>query len=262
MSNKENLNYKNLMQDWIAGDKFEDYAAKVFTTKAELDEFITHLAASAVKLTLDSVAEGNSPSGAEANILLMYANTYMKREAVLLRKYLCHFGPFVEIDKPFTLQRKGKQPLIIPLALKWSQQRYDKFFKNKDGSAPDSAQIARMMKAVTFSTWKKATKDEEKKAGKTEEQLHEEMVKRLQKRAEKLQEEMAEAGVSSSDLKLTVKEVVKETSLPETPNAKSLLELIKRMAERTDISKEDKALLDMLIQTASNFYSMQKKKAS
>ena len=184
----------------------------------------------------------------------------MKREAVLLRKYLCHFGPFVEIDKPFTLQRKGKKPLIIPLALKWSQQRYDKFFKNKDGSAPDSAQIARMMKAVTFSTWKKATKDEEKNAGKTEEQLHEEKVKRLQKRAEKLQEEMAEAGVSSSDLKLTVREVVKDSTMPETPNAHSLIELIKRMVERPDLSKDDKELCEAMLNLAATHYSLKGKK--
>ena len=256
------FNHKDLMNNWISGDKYEEYASKVFTTKAELDEFITHLAASAVKLTLDSVAAGNSPSGAEANILLMYAHTYMKREAVLLRKYLCHFGPFVEIDKPFTLQRKGKQPLIIPLALKWSQQRYDKFFKNKDGSAPDSAQIARMMKAVTFNTWKKATKDEEKKAGKTEEQLREDKVKSLQKRAAKLQEEMAEIGVSNSDLNLTVREVVKDSNLPETPNAKSLIELIKRMTERTDLSTDDRELCQSLLDFAMKYYELKNKKAA
>ena len=184
---------KELMKSWTTAEKFENDAAFAFKSKAEVDQLITHLAASAVKISIDSMREGGNPSGREANILLYYANVYMKKDADQLRKYLVNFGPFVEKDKAATVYRDGQTPLVVTVAVKWSQKKYDAHFKELD-----SEQLAREMKSVTFNTWKKATKDAKKNAGKTEKELQEEEAKKIAKRKEKLIKDAEDAGVSLS----------------------------------------------------------------
>lgn len=230
---------KELMKSWTTAEKFENDAAFAFKSKAEVDQLITHLAASAVKISIDSMREGGNPSGREANILLYYANVYMKKDADQLRKYLVNFGPFVEKDKAATVYRDGQTPLVVTVAVKWSQKKYDAHFKELD-----SEQLAREMKSVTFNTWKKATKDAKKNAGKTEKELQEEEAKKIAKRKEKLIKDAEDAGVSLSFAPSSVGE---------------LLAQIKKMSEQEGLSEQDKTLLEMLIETASRFYAMQKK---
>lgn len=230
---------KELMKSWTTAEKFENDAAFAFKSKAEVDQLITHLAASAVKISIDSMREGGNPSGREANILLYYANVYMKKDADQLRKYLVNFGPFVEKDKAATVYRDGQTPLVVTVAVKWSQKKYDAHFKELD-----SEQLAREMKSVTFNTWKKATKDAKKNAGKTEKELQEEEAKKITKRKEKLIKDAEDAGVSLSFAPSSVGE---------------LLALIKNMSKQEGLSEQDKTLLEMLIETASRFYAMQKK---
>lgn len=230
---------KELMKSWTTAEKFENDAAFAFKSKAEVDQLITHLAASAVKISIDSMREGGNPSGREANILLYYANVYMKKDADQLRKYLVNFGPFVEKDKAATVYRDGQPPLVCAVSVKWSQKKYDQHFKEVD-----SEQLAREMKAVTFNTWKKATKDAKKNAGKTEKELQEEEAKKITKRKEKLIKDAEDAGVSLSFAPSSVGE---------------LLAQIKKMSEQEGLSEQDKTLLEMLIETASRFYAMQKK---
>lgn len=229
---------KELMKSWTTAEKFENDAAFAFKSKAEVDQLITHLAASAVKISIDSMREGGNPSGREANILLYYANVYMKKDADQLRKYLVNFGPFVEKDKAATVYRDGQPPLVVTVSVKWSQKKYDAHFKELD-----SEQLAREMKSVTFNTWKKATKDAKKNAGKTETELAEEEAKKITKRKEKLIKDAEDAGVNLSFAPSNVGE---------------LLAQIKKMSEQDGVSSQDKELLEMLIQTASNFYAMKK----
>lgn len=230
---------KELMKSWTTAEKFENDAAFAFKSKAEVDQLITHLAASAVKISIDSMRDGANPSGREANILLYYANVYMKKDADQLRKYLVNFGPFVEKDKAATVYRDGQPPLVCAVSVKWSQKKYDQHFKEVD-----SEQLAREMKAVTFNTWKKATKDAKKNAGKTEKELQEEEAKKITRRKEKLIKDAEDAGVSLSFAPSSVGE---------------LLAQIKKMSEQEGLSEQDKTLLEMLIETASRFYAMQKK---
>lgn len=232
---------KELMKSWTTAEKFENDAAFAFKSKAEVDQLITHLAASAVKISIDSMREGGNPSGREANILLYYANVYMKKDADQLRKYLVNFGPFIEKEKAATVYREGQPPLVVTVAVKWSQKKYDAHFKKLD-----SEQLAREMKSVSFNLWKKATKDAKKNAGKTEKELQEEEVKKINKRKEKLMQDAEDAGVNLSFAPSSVGE---------------LLAQIKKMSEQEGLSEQDKTLLEMLIETASRFYAMQKKAA-
>lgn len=230
-----------------------------FGVKSKVDEAITHMAASAIYHALTSFREGKGGSSVEANTVLYVANTYMKKEAVLLRSFLIEHGPFKPSKEARMIEVDGKK-LAVDCAVVFTENRAKTQFSEQ---TPDG--YAKRAKAVTFSTWRKAAKAKEKEA--VESLLSDEDKKakaksRLEAKAVKLREELAEAGLTPKEVGFVGTTVIQqEVKLPETPDAKSLLELIKRMVERPDLSSEDKELLNMLLLTASNFYNMQKKAA-
>ena len=227
-----------------------------FGVKAKVDEAITHMAASAIFHALTSYKEGKGGSSVEANTILYVANTYMAKEARLLRSFLCEHGPFKPAKEAKMVEVDGRK-LAVDCAVQFTENRAKTQFSEQ---TPDG--YAKRAKAVTFSTWRKAAKAKEKEA--IESLLSDEDKKakaksRLEAKAVKLREELAEAGLTPKEVGFGSTTVIQqEVRLPETPDAKSLLELIKRMVERPDLSGEDKELLDMLLLTASNFYYMKK----
>ena len=230
-----------------------------FGVKSKVDEAITHMAASTIFHALTSFKEGKGGSSVEANIVLYVANTYMKKEAMLLRSFLVEHGPFKPSKEAKMVEVDGKK-LAVDCAVVFSENRAKTQFSEQ---TPDG--YAKKAKAVTFSTWRKAAKAKEKEAVAnllSDEDKKAKAKAKLDAKAVKLREELAEAGLSAKDVGFATTTIInQEAKLPETPDAKSLLALIKRMAERNDISKEDKELLDMLLMTASNFYAAKKKAA-
>lgn len=227
-----------------------------FGVKSKVDEAITHMAASAIFHALTSYKEGKGGSSVEANIVLYVANTYMAKEARLLRSFLVEHGPFKPVKEAKMVEVDGKQ-LAVECAVQFTENRAKSQFSEQ---TPDG--YAKRAKAVTFSTWRKAAKAKEKEALDNLLSDEDKKVKakaKLEAKAVKFREELAEAGLTPKEVGFVGTTIIRqEVETPETPDAKSLLALIKRMVERPDVSNDDKELLEMLIQTATNFYAMKK----
>lgn len=227
-----------------------------FGVKSKVDEAITHMAASAIFHALTSYKEGHGGSSVEANTVLYVANTYMPKEAQLLRSFLVEHGPFKPVKEAKMVEVDGKK-LAVECAVVFTENRAKTQFSEQ---TPDG--YAKRAKAVTFSTWRKASKAKEKEAVESLLSDADKKAKaksRLEAKAVKLREELAEAGLTAKEVGFGSTTVIQqEVKLPETPDAKSLLALIKRMVERPDLSSEDKELLDMLLLTAANFFAMKK----
>lgn len=230
-----------------------------FGVKSKVDEAITHMAASAIYHALTSYKEGHGGSSVEANIVLYVANTYMAKEARLLRSFLVEHGPFKPSKESRMVEVDGKQ-LAVECAVQFTENRAKSQFSEQ---TPDG--YAKRAKAVTFSTWRKAAKAKEKEALDnllSDEDKKKKVKAKLEAKAIKLREELAEAGLTAKEVGFVGTTIVKQEEATETTDAKSLLALIKRMAERPDVSGEDKELLEMFLQTAANFYAIKAKKAA
>lgn len=230
-----------------------------FGVKSKVDEAITHMAASAIFHALTSYKEGKGGSSVEANTVLYVANTYMAKEARLLRSFLVEHGPFKPSKETKMIEVDGKQ-LAVECAVVFTENRAKSQFNEQ---TPDG--YAKRAKAVTFSTWKKAVKAKEKEA--LDELLSDDDKKakaktKLEAKAIKLREELAEAGLTAKEVGFVGTTIIKqEIEAPETPDAKSLLALIKRMTERQDLSTDDKELCQALLDFAVKFYEIKKKAA-
>lgn len=230
-----------------------------FGVKSKVDEAITHMAASAIFHALTSYQEGHGGSSVEANTVLYVANTYMPKEARLLRSFLVEHGPFKPVKEAKMVEVDGKQ-LAVECAVQFTENRAKSQFSEQ---TPDG--YARRAKAVTFSTWRKAAKAKEKEALDnllSDEDKKKKEKARLEAKAIKLREELAEAGLTAKDVGFTSTTIIKqEVEAPTPPDAKSLMALIKAISEKADASTEDKELCELLLITATNFYSMRKKAA-
>lgn len=246
------MTLNDILSGWVTSDNYDRASAFAYASKAEADKAITHLAASAIKLTLDNVSAGKVGDAREANVLLYYANAYRKQEAALLRAYLCHFGPFVPKPEAAQVLRKGEPPLIVYSAVKWSQKKYEASFKDKN---PE--QVAREVKAIDFATWKRVKKQEEKTEGKSEQDLKKEKADALKKRIERALKEAKDADIPSSDLGLTNKtEVQKEVVQPS--NLSELLSVIVNFAAKPSLTEEEKAIVMGLMNTITAFLDHKK----
>lgn len=225
-----------------------------FGVKAKVDEAITHMAASAIYHALTSYKEGNGGSSVEANIVLYVANTYMPKEARLLRSFLVEHGPFKPSKESRMVEVDGKQ-LAVECAVVFTENRAKTQFSEQ---TPDG--YAKRAKAVTFSTWRKAAKTKEKEALDallSDEDKAAKAKAKLEAKAVKFREELAEAGLTAKDVGFTNTTIIKQETT-EAQDTKSLLALIQQMAERPDMGSEDRELLEMLLQTAANFFAMKK----
>ena len=225
-----------------------------FGVKAKVDEAITHMAASAIFHALTSYKEGKGGSSVEANVVLYVANTYMPKEARLLRSFIVEHGPFKPSKESRMVEVDGKQ-LAVECAVVFTENRAKSQFSEQ---TPDG--YAKRAKAVTFSTWRKAAKTKEKEALDallSDEDKAAKAKSKLEAKAVKLREELAEAGLTAKDVGFVGTTIIKQET-QETQDTKSLLALIKQMAERPDMGSEDRELLEMLLQTAANFFAMKK----
>ena len=231
-----------------------------FGVKSKVDEAITHMAASAIFHALTSYKEGKGGSSVEANIVLYVANTYMAKEARLLRSFLVEHGPFKPVKEAKMVEVDGKQ-LAVECAVVFTENRAKTQFSEQ---TPDG--YAKRAKAVTFSTWRKAAKAKEKEALDNLLSDEDKKVKakaKLEAKAVKLREELAEAGLTAKEVGFVGTTIIRqEVEAPETPDAKSLLALIKRMVERPDISKDDKELCEAMLNLAATHYALKEKKAA
>lgn len=251
-----NMTLNDILSGWVSAESYDKASAFAYTSKAEVDKAITHLAASAIKITLDSVKSGKVGDAREANILLYYANAYKKQEAALLRAYLVHFGPFVLKPEAANVLRKGEAPLIVTSAVKWSQKKYEASFKDKD-----TEQVAREVKAVDFATWKKVKKQEEKTEGKSDEELRKEKTDAIKKRIERALKDAEEADITKAELGLTQKqevqtEVKKEVVQPS--NMEELLSIIIRFSAKPNLSDAEKALMTSIMGSISELLGEKK----
>lgn len=251
-----NMTLNDILSGWVSAESYDKASAFAYTSKAEVDKAITHLAASAIKITLDNVNAGKIGDAREANILLYYANAYKKQEAALLRAYLVHFGPFVLKPEAAQVLRKGEPPLIVYSAVKWSQKKYETSFKDKD-----TEQVAREVKAVDFATWKKVKKQEEKTEGKSDEELRKEKADSIKKRIERALKDAEEADITKAELGLTQKqevqtEVKKEVVQPS--NMEELLSIIIRFSAKPNLSDAEKALMTSIMGSISELLGEKK----
>lgn len=252
-----NMTLNDIMSGWVSADNYDKASAFAYTSKAEVDKAITHLAASAIKITLDSVKSGKVGDAREANILLYYANAYKKTEAALLRAYLINFGPFVTKSEVAQVLRRGEAPLIVTSAVKWSQKKYEASFKDKD-----TEQVAREVKAVDFATWKKVKKQEEKTEGKSEEDLKKEKADSIKKRIVRALKDAEEADIPQSELglpsnKSEVKTEVK-TEVVQPSNMEELLSIIIRFSAKPNLSDAEKALMTSIMGSISELLGEKK----
>lgn len=245
------MTLNDILSGWVSADNYDKASAFAYTSKAEVDKAITHLAASAIKITLDSVKSGKVGDAREANILLYYANAYKKTEAALLRAYLVHFGPFVLKPEAAQVLRKGETPLIVYSAVKWSQKKYEASFKDKD-----TEQVAREVKGVDFATWKKVKKQEEKTEGKSEEDLKKEKADSIKKRIERALKDAKESDIAESELGLPNKpEVVQPSTMEE------LLAIIINYAAKPSLSPAERLLVTSFMKSLSELIGENKQAA-
>lgn len=225
-----------------------------FGVKSKVDEAITHMAASAIFHALTSYKEGKGGSSVEANTVLYVANTYMAKEARLLRSFLVEHGPFKPVKEAKMIEVDGKQ-LAVDCAVQFTENRAKTQFSEQ---TPDG--YAKRAKAVTFSTWRKAAKAKEKEALDNLLSDEDKKVKakaKLEAKAVKLREELAQAGLTAKEVGFVGTTIIKqEVEAPATPDCKSLIELIKAIASREDVSMDDKRLCKALLDTAANFYNL------
>lgn len=250
------MTLNEILAGWVSAEAYDKASAFAYASKAEIDKAITHLAASAIKLTLDNVNSGKVGDSREANVLLYYANAYKKAEAALLRAYLVHFGPFVAKPEAAQVLRKGEPPLIVYSAVKWSQKKYEASFKDKD-----SEQVAREVKAIDFTMWKRVKKQEEKAEGKSEEDLKKEKADALKKRIERALKEAKDADIPSSDLGLPNKSEVKtevKTEVVQPSSLSELLSVIVNFAAKPTLTEEEKAIVMGLMNTITAFLDHKK----
>lgn len=250
------MTMNEILSGWVSSDNYDKSASFAYTSKAEADRAITHLAASAIKITLDAVKEGKTGDSREANILLYYANAYRKQESALLRAYLCHFGPFVPKPEAAQVLRKGEAPLIVTSAVKWSQKKYEASFKDKD-----TEQLAREIVSVDFATWKKVKKQEEKAEGKSDEELRKEKADSIKKRIERALKDAEEADISKAELGLTQKQEVQtevKTEVVQPSNMTELLSIIIKFSTKPNLSPEEKALVTSIMGSISELLGEKK----
>lgn len=250
------MTLNEILSGWVSSESYDKASAFAYTSKAEVDKAITHLAASAIKITLDNVNAGKVGDAREANILLYYANAYKKAEAALLRAYLIHFGPFVAKPEAAQVLRKGEAPLIVYSAVKWSQKKYESSFKDKD-----TEQAAREVKAVDFATWKKVKKQEEKTEGKSEEVLRKEKADSIKKRIERALKDAEEADITKAELGLTQKQEVQtevKTEVVQPSNMTELLSIIIKFSTKPNLSPEEKALVTSIMGSISELLGEKK----
>lgn len=247
-----NMTLNDILSGWVSADNYDKASAFAYTSKAEVDKAITHLAASAIKITLDSVKSGKVGDAREANILLYYANAYKKTEAALLRAYLINFGPFVTKSEVAQVLRRGEAPLIVTSAVKWSQKKYEASFKDKD-----TEQVAREVKAVDFATWKKVKKAAEKAEGKSDEELRKEKTDSIKKRIVRALKDAEESDIPQSELGLPSKTEVK-TEVVQPSNMEELLSIIIRFSAKPNLSDAEKALMTSIMGSISELLGEKK----
>lgn len=244
---------KGMMTTRTSKEDFENVADFACTTSAEFDNLLTHLAASAIFYTMEGCKEESGKSGREANILLHFMEVKKPTQAKQMRNYLCHFGPFTIKRKPSKIFREGKPELVVKEGVKFSEEALKRF----EGKTPEDVEQA--AKACNFATWRKLAKEEAKSesdANKTEEQLHKEAVDKMKKRVEKLREAIKEEGLTETEVGMAKEIKVEQAQRPAPPDAKSLVELIKAIVSREDVSIDDKRLCKALLDTAANFYAL------
>lgn len=251
------MNIAEYMNSYSVGQATIDAIMWSFKTRKDIDRVVTHACASAIKEVIDGVRsskDGKSGNASVVNELLYWANDYMPEEARRIREFLVAFGPFVTNKKPFSVMRKGKPPLLVEPSLKFDLKKYEKEYALRDSSF-----YAGEAEHYTYSTFKKAMKQAEKnqaEQSKTEAERTKEAQEKLAKRVEKIRKDATEAGLTPEEVGLTVN--VENSTPPTPPDAKSLMALIKAIAEKADASSEDKELCELLLITASNFYAMKK----
>lgn len=251
-----NMTLNDILSGWVSAESYDKASAFAYTSKAEVDKAITHLAASAIKLTLDNVVAGKIGDAREANILLYYANAYKKAEAVLLRAYLIHFGPFVAKPEAAQVLRKGEAPLIVYSAVKWSQKKYEASFKDKD-----TEQVAREVKGVDFATWKKVKKAAEKAEGKSEEDLKKEKTDAIKKRIERALKDAKDADIAQSELGLPNKTEMKtevKTEVVQPSTMEELLAIIINYAAKPSLSPAERLLVTSFMKSLSELIGEKK----
>lgn len=253
------MNIAEYMNAYSVGSATVDAVVWAFKNKKDADKVITHACASAIKEVIDGVRaskDGKSGNAQTVNELLYWANDYMPEEAKRIREFLVAFGPFVNNKKPFSIQRKGKPPLLVEPSLKFDLKKYESSFALRDSSF-----YAKEAELYTYTTYKKAMKQAEKQEAeqsKTEAERTKEAQEKLAKRVEKIKKDAAEAGLTAEEVGIVIQKQEPNT-LPETPDAQSLIALIKRMIERNDISKDDKELCEAMLNLAATHYALKEK---
>lgn len=252
------MNIAEYMSSYSVGQATIDAIMWSFKTKKDIDRVVTHACASVIKEVIDDVrASKDSKSGnaSVVNELLYWANDYMPEEARRIREYLVAFGPFVTNKKPFSVMRKGKPPLLVEPSLKFDLKKYEKEYALRDSSF-----YATEAEKYTYTVFKKAMKQAEKdkaEQSKTEAERTKEAQEKLVKRVEKIKKDAAEAGLTEEEVGLVVSSH-ERSGHPVPPDGASLIALIKAIVSRPDVSDEDKQLCELLLQTATNFYTMKK----
>ena len=249
------MNIAEYMNTYSVGQATIDAIAWAFKTRKDIDRVVTHACASAIKEVIDGVRNSKDKKSGNASVvneLLYWANDYMPEEARRIREFLVAFGPFITNKKPFSVMRKGKPPLLVEPSLKFDLKKYEKEYALRDSSF-----YAGEAEHYTYSTFKKAMKQAEKdkaEQSKTEAERTKEAQEKLTKRVEKIRKDAAEAGLTPEEVGLIVN--VENSTPPTPPDAKSLIEFIKTLSSREDISTDDKRLCKALLDTAMNFYAL------
>lgn len=244
------------LSSYSSGAETVNAVVWAFKNKKSLDKVITHACASAIKEVIDGVRaskDGKSGNAQTVNEVLYWANDYMPEEARRIREFLAAFGPFTMDKKPFSIMRKGKPPLLVEPCLRFDQKKYLLNY-----AAKSSDFYARDAEAYSYNTYKRAMKAAEKQEAeqsKTEAERTKEAQEKLTKRVERIKKEASEAGISLTELGISH---ANEGTAPTPPDGNSLIAMIKAVAAREDLSKEDRQLCDLLLQTASNYYSLKK----
>ena len=226
----------------VKRDGFLSSCYAPFKSKAESDKLITQLAASAIAYACEDMEKRKAGSATEANMLLLAAASYGKNDLMLLREYLLHFGPFVELKGSKELELGTGRPEILSRPLKFSAKIYEERF-----SKMTSQQAAEAAYATCFTEYRKvknAAVRAERDASKTKEEKKAALVKRI----ERAKKEAEEAGI----------ELPKETVSIHTASAQlrtfdDFVSAVKELAGETSLSKEQHEIVAVCLDIITGY---------
>lgn len=213
-----------------------------FKSKSESDKLITRLAASAIAYACADMEKRKAGSATEANMLLLAASGYGKNDLNLLREYLLHFGPFVELKGEKELDLGTGRPEILMRPLKFSAKVYEELFSNK--TAQQAAEAAYAVCFTSFRRVKNAAAKAERDANKTQEEKKTALVKRI----EKAKKEAEEAGIE-----LPKEAIAIHTAPAQLRTFDDFVSAVKKLAGETSLSKEQHEIVAVCLDIITGY---------